>query len=428
MTKKIKSREDSWPKGLYRCPNPAHGFRYRIPIQDDNNRYQFRTFGKITTADAKKKAINLNKHFAEKKLADKNIDAIKKIEKNKLIGKYRDSVKNLITVFTEQELVKYDKKKTRDQKIMLAKKMSSYFSDNKTLVELDVHDWKLCIEFCTKSTHTYPKLKVMIKQLYSWAKANAHLPANHANYGEVISLSNLNKVEKKKRDKMTIEQFKLLYDASQESLQDILKIGILTGLRIGDIRNLKFTQIRNGYLYVKPEKTSDLPYPRKLRYKITEEMIDAGVTPNSKRRINPKIPSKLVQSDCPFMFSWIYEKDGLGEEKQHINQILNRYFLKQYTETVKSIDSVLWTKYFDSSSKYTHPTFHEVRALYAEICNSVMELSEQEITKRLGQEDKTENKITKKYISNSWYEINEFKTFEEIINLKSSDFFVDDFF
>jgi len=428
MSTKLKSREKHWPKGLYRCPNPENGYRYRIPIRNQNGYYPFKTLGLISISEAKNIAKELNSQYQKEQRRESKKSSNANALARKQSLQYQAGVKTLIELFEEEEISQYKKKSSKDSKLMVGNKIKNFFENKESLIDLDVGDWRACVEWATKSTHTYPKYKVFINQLYRWALANAHLPASHPNFGFIMNISNLNKVVEKKRDKMTIEQFQLLYVASEESMRDILKVGLLTGLRLGDIRKLKLQQVRNGYLHVKPEKTGDLAYPRKIRFKITEDLAECGVGEDLKYRSNPRVPTKLVQIDCPFIFNWIYEKDNLGVEKEHINQVLSRYFAAQYNKTIKQIDDPVWAQYFNGESEKTHPTFHEIRALHAEICRGVMDLPEQEITKRLGQEDKTENKVTKRYLRNNWYQVDEFPTFEYLMNLTSEEFIEEDFF
>lgn len=57
-----------------------------------------------------------------------------------------------------------------------------------------------------------------------------------------------------------------------------------------------------------------------------------------------------------------------------------------------------------------------------------MDLLEQEITKRLGQEDKTENKVTKRYLRNNWYQVDGFPASKYLMKLTSEEFIEEGFF
>tara|TARA_R110001583_G_scaffold190283_1_gene354433 strand:- start:1880 stop:3073 length:1194 start_codon:yes stop_codon:yes gene_type:complete len=386
-----------------------------------DGKYPTQHLGKISLTEACHVCNELNKKFEQKKLAQKESKLIAQLNQKKVIGKYHHSTKNLVKEFITEAVMIQNKESTRSIKILKLKKIAEYFNDT-PLAELETMEWRTFLQHTCNSPNVYPKFITLITHFYDWAFGMGYLPASSPNYGQRVSISKFEVAPTKERERMSIEQFQLLYKHSEPALQDMLKFGILTGLRLSDIRSLEFEQIKDGYLYVVPEKTADLAFPRKIRFKITPDLVECGVTLEEKKsRPNPLRPDKDIEADCPFIFNYVYDRDNKSNQKKHSNQILANFFGQKLRKTVEKIDHPLWSKYRPKNMKAKCPRFHEVRGLYADLCEAVLKLSEQEISKRLGHQDKTETNVTKKYLTGSWFEVSNDITFDQIMSLSQSD-------
>ncbi|WP_415906564.1 hypothetical protein ACMXYX_04950 [Neptuniibacter sp. QD72_48] len=414
----MKTKEDYWPRGLYRYSD-GRGFKYRLPFKIDG-KYKDAHIGKVSLKEAIEQTDILNKRFEDLALAKKNEKALERLQRKKLIGKYERTVHELIQDFTrEYLLIKYEND-TLKNKIYASKIIAKYFAKRK-LIELEVKEWVDFIASTTDSHDPYSKYKTIITQFYQYCQGIGSLPASHPNFGKLIDIPSLQVKPDKKRDKMSLKQFQLLYNAAEPAIKDILKVGILTGLRSGDILTIKAQNIQEGFLYVIPAKTRDLQHPQKLRFSITEDLIECGITDPVKHRENPKRPKKVLDKECPFLFNYVYDRDNESKNKEHPNQLLRRYFLSKFEDAILSISDEEWSKYNTPDKREERPTFHEVRALYADLCQAVLGLSEQEISKRLGHRDRSESPTTKKYLSGTWYEVTNHIPFNIVMSMTNSE-------
>jgi integrase len=59
------------------------------------------------------------------------------------------------------------------------------------------------------------------------------------------------------RQRLTLEQFKSIYEVADPRLQKAMRIMVITGLRPNDLLSLKRDQVKDGYLWIQPSKTKD---------------------------------------------------------------------------------------------------------------------------------------------------------------------------
>jgi len=88
---------------------------------------------------------------------------------------------------------------------------------------------------------------------------------------ENIAEKTLPKIEKKQRKRLSLEQFELIYRNAPLHIQNAMDLSLITLQRRSDISKMKFSDIKDGYLYVIQEKTKkhDTSY---LKIKITNEL------------------------------------------------------------------------------------------------------------------------------------------------------------
>lgn len=390
-------------RGYWRWRNPVNG-KY-IYLKDQ------------TEEGARRTAQRLNEEIApelEKRKREKSIETLS--QPYTTASQKSRSVRVVFKYYQTNHIDKVDDGYSASDKTNIVNKIINDIGDA-DFSKLDTPFWNdYLINNC--SYHRYQKYKVLIRQCYTLAKNNGLVDRNTENCGKEIDIIHFKEEPEKVRDSMSEEQFIALYNASQPWLKRILKFALLTSLRQADILNMKFEQIKDGYLYVIPRKTKKLKNPRKLKFKLTEELRECGV--------DEKLEGKVIIDGlaCPFPFYQdAYEKRIPSKVKEHPAQILKRYFVNQVLKTIENIENPCWSKYegqfrAEDDKDREYPTFHEIRGLSGRLLQECFGLEDIELTRRYGHYDPTVNPTTFKYIQGKWYEVNEYINFNDFITGK----------
>nr|WP_192805928.1 integrase [Rickettsiella massiliensis] len=158
----------------------------------------------------------------------------------------------------------------------------------------------------------------------------------------------LPKMEEKKRQRLELEGFLDIYNYHEAEpwFKNAMDLGLQTLQRREDLVNLKFSDIKERYLYViqhKTEKHGDSAY---LKIKITP------ILQNVLSRCRDCFLSPFILHRKPDKHS---KQNYKAESKQHFTQITPDYL----TRTFSSIRDKL--PRFKSIPMAKRPTFHEIR-------------------------------------------------------------------
>lgn len=145
------------------------------------------------------------------------------------------------------------------------------------------------------------------------------------------------------RARMSIEDFKAIYEQADSWLQNAMLAALVTGQRISDVRKFRFDDIRDGYLWVIQEKTG-----MKLKIPVT-----ATVNGWSVQRVIEKCRDKAVSK-----FLVHFPVDGFQTKRgaQISQSALNGAFVRARGKAKLSVP--------DGA---TPTTFHEIRSLSARL-------------------------------------------------------------
>lgn len=399
------------PKGLnsYKVKGNTY-WRWYDPAEKKNH-----NLGRLGRAEAIRQAKMLN-DFYEAQVAPE-------IEKKKVRGKKKNglTVEKALGIYKKEYLDVVNSGTTHYNKSLIVNIIIKDIGD-KLITDMETRDWRKYFHDKELSYHNYQRYKVIISQCYSTINSSIELnlektipnPINELVWTKYV------KEPEKIRGFMTLKQFKLLYISAPFWMQPILKFGLITGLRESDILNMKYSQIEDdGYLYVIPEKTKHLDNPRKLKFKITEELKECGVDKKFQRR------------DCPFIFNKEYERDRPSTQKEHPNQILKRFFSEHYIRVVENISNREWSQYKSqfrngNRDEKEYPTFHEIRGLCGELLRKELGLTDYEVGKRYGHYDSLMSNATRRYKNDkrpegerttdpTYYPVEEYFNFKELM-------------
>lgn len=195
-------------------------------------------------------------------------------------------------------------------------------------------------QFTNKSSNRYRRFLALIFRYvisYGLCKEN---PASQAITHKV----------KKKRKRLTLENYFSIYNhsSSEPWFKNALDLGLHTLQRREDLVNLKFSDIKDGYLYViqsKTEKHGDSAY---LKIKIS------FVLESIIGRCRDLIVSPYILHRRPDRCS---KQNYKADSKQHFSQITPDYLTKTFAYIRDQLPE------FKTIPADQRPSFHEIRSL-----------------------------------------------------------------
>ncbi len=110
--------------------------------------------------------------------------------------------------------------------------------------------------------------RLLLKELFAYALGKGWRREFDGNPGAALLPPKLAREKKpKQRKRLSLDQYRAIYEQAPEWLQVAMDISLQTGLRRGDICRLKFEDYHEGCLHVIPAKTKDLPDPVAIKIK-----------------------------------------------------------------------------------------------------------------------------------------------------------------
>lgn len=179
--------------------------------------------------------------------------------------------------------------------------------------------------------------RAILIDLFNHAAAKGLCPDNPA-------ANTIPKIEKKQRKRHTVEGLKAIRDKSPRWLQNAIDLALITAQRRGDILDMKFEDVRDGYLYVvqnKTEKASDAGW---LKIKVTDQLSEVLT------RCRDDILSPYLVHRRP-------ERKKKREGKDHWTKVDERFLTRAFKDARDTAGC------YSDLKEEEMPGFHEVRAL-----------------------------------------------------------------
>lgn len=203
---------------------------------------------------------------------------------------------------------------------------------------------------------SYRRHKILLTDIFTYAIGRGWRRDTLGNPGGALLPAKLARGKKppKQRARLTLEQFKSVYRFAPPWLQVALDIGLRIGIRRGDLCALKFSNIRDGFLYFIPQKTEDLSDPAALRIPLDDHLQSVVER------------AKLLRPQSDFLIHkqnrvTTGEAAGRVDRGQVLPEQLTRAFARVRDKAIAE-ESSIWDGVGDSP-----PTFHEVRSLCARL-------------------------------------------------------------
>jgi len=181
--------------------------------------------------------------------------------------------------------------------------------------------------------------RALLVDVFNHACAKGLCPDNPA-------ASTINRIEKKARKRHTVEGLKAVRGHSPIWLQNAIDLALITAQRRADILNMRFDDVRDGYLYVIQQKTAKASDTAWIRFKLTPEL-NAVIERCRDRVLSPflihRMPERLKQKQ--------------QQNKEHWTKVEQDYLTRAFKDARDG------SKCYADWSDAEQPGFHEVRAL-----------------------------------------------------------------
>lgn len=202
----------------------------------------------------------------------------------------------------------------------------------------------------TASNDVYNKFLELFVDIYDYAVSIKQCDYNEAKAVIKKSLSKKIEANKKKRQRLTVDQFWAIHEAAPTWLQAAMEISLVTLQSRNEVANLKYSDERDGWLYIIREKVSGDSDYGFIRIKITPQIKDL-------------IKQTRDKIHCPYVIHYNPKSARRThlEAKPHWAAVLPGYITKQFAKVRDSLDI------FEGWESGTKPTFHEIRSLGSRI-------------------------------------------------------------
>lgn len=205
----------------------------------------------------------------------------------------------------------------------------------KPIIEITV---KIVADFLRGSTpRSSNQVRALLMNVFTHAIADGLIPDNPA-------ASTIAQIEKKKRKRHTQEGLKAIRDASPQWLKNAIDLALLTASRRGDILEMRFDKMKDGFLSVIQEKTSAEADTAWIKYELTPELLKV-------------IEQCRDEVDSPFFVHRKPERMHATEHKEHWSKVERRYLTRAFKEAREAAGC------YPDWSQAEMPGFHEVRAM-----------------------------------------------------------------
>lgn len=264
--------------------------------------------------------------------------------------------------FVERAIVSED---SQDKSITIAALVERYKNESEKLASLKISTFKeeqYRLNRLVKMIGDKKLSKLDVRFIADFLKANFQNNARTKMRGLFVKLcefavgnglmhentaqKTLKGVEKKRaRGKMTLKLFNQIYELADPFLKIAMKISLITLLRRGDISELRYDDIEDGYLYVVINKSETSASPKRLAIEVTDEL-KAII---SQSRLDGVFSPYIVHRK-PTKF---YENHG----KDHWSKVNSDYISKSFKKVRNSLPEM------KNIAVENRPTFHEIRSL-----------------------------------------------------------------
>lgn len=323
MARSRSNAKKNWPDNLYQTTSGYYYWRNPTTKKNYGLGRDFKC--------ARNEAVEANAHL-EKTKKTRLVD--------RLTGNANRTMDALLVRYIEDLAKKGLAKTTLKEKKVLIKKVEADFSgrivSDITTADIDQCLQKYVIAGKNRQAHGY---RTFLRQLLDKSIAIGWVTAN------VVSVSEPIKVIVR-RARLSLSAFAEIYQASFSDAPWVsrsMELALITAQRREDISSFKFSNVKDGYLWITQSKTgAKLAIPTDLRLTLPQFNIDWTLSDIVKRCRDHTLSQTMLH----------YSVAGRGEAGGQVGpDIISKGFLRARNKTGLS-----W-------NDKTPPTFHEIRSL-----------------------------------------------------------------
>ncbi|MCD9096139.1 tyrosine-type recombinase/integrase [Luteimonas sp. A1P009] len=313
--KRTKARA-GWPPNLY--TSGRGGFKYRDP-RDRRETWMGTDQAKAFAAARKLNAMLI----ASNDLVDRVLGAAKK-------------VRDAIAVFRADDLPHRGwAPKTATWYEIFLKRIDADLGD-RDLDELTVKDCAEYIRGVTDSARSRQTYRLMLGWILACAVQEGWIDSNPAEATRKFA-------NQRKRERLTIEVYRKVHQKAPAWLQNAMDLSLLTLLRREDVAGLRFTDVRDGALWVVPQKTEGSSAVR-LKIKVGADLA-ALIARCRDDIVSPYLVHRLPEKARP---------QGMkAATRVHHTQLLPEQITREFKDA----------RELAGITGANPPTFHEIRSL-----------------------------------------------------------------
>lgn len=322
MGRKRQKKNSDLPPYLYRYPDGLYLFE-----RPDGRRFSLGN----NKARAVRLAIQLNQELRSPTALEEQL--LRKI-KGENINRLADVLERYITEFLPERGLAA---KTLSENIRMLKMASKVLGESAT----DQVSIKQVAEFLDPlPSNTSNKIRAQLSQFFAWAIAKGLTGLNPA-------AQTLKQREVVVRQRLALDQYLLIWQAAEPWFQNAMDLGLQTLQRRQDLCMMRFSDIRDGRLFVAQRKVE--------RHRSGHLAI--LIAPPLQAAIDRCRDSVL----SPFLIHRSPEKKRVAKDREHWSQVLPEMLSREFQDLRDRLGL------FNRLPTAERPTFHEIRALGAHL-------------------------------------------------------------
>ena len=270
---------------------------------------------------------------------------------NKILGLNDILLQSVIQEYIEKIIpLKAWGKKTKEGKIFSLNRIDRELGQ-KTIHSLDRVFLGKWLEEKTPSAEAFNKNRTILVDLWKYAISQRYVDINEPD--AVIKKSTSKKIldNKRQRERMTVDQFWGIhnYKNTPKWIQRAMRFSLITLQARNETLKAKWSDYRDGWLYVVRDKTSTESDMSFIRIKVEGDL---------EKLLNTCWNDR---GDSPFIINRIPKRNIAFQNREHYTQIEPHYFSTQFREYRNA------TGLFDDFDANRKPPFHEIRSLGSRI-------------------------------------------------------------
>jgi integrase len=221
--------------------------------------------------------------------------------------------------------------------ISVLNRIESRFGDRE-LDKLSVKDCAQFIRAITESPRGRQQFRLVLGWVLACAVEEGWMDTNPA-------LATRKHSHERKRERLTIESYRMIRDNAPEWLRNAMDLSLLTLLRREDVVLLRFADVRDGVLFVVPGKTENTSGVR-LKIVLGDDAM-ALIARARDAVVSPYVIHRLPEKARP--------TDKRAKAREHHTQILPEQLSRAFADARDAA----------GITSDNPPTFHEIRSLGA---------------------------------------------------------------